>query len=156
MGGPGCNVAPVGRTGLEKSMLPRALQVVAVIQLLAGLVAVVGILVQLTRSHVNVDFNVLGIPICFGLRRFSSAWRTCALAFLWSGLLFAPVMFFVGLVRERPAWFGVFGVRLASVPPSWLAIAALPLFAITLWQYRVLTRPDIRSLFLHPGQECAG
>jgi len=156
MGYPGCNVAPVGGTDREKAMLPRALRGVAVIQFLAGLAAVVGILVQLTRSHVNIDFNVLGIPICFGLRRLSSGWRICALAVLWPGLLFLPVMFLVGLVQERPAWFGVFGVRLASVPPLWLAIAALPLFVITLWQYRVLTRPDIRPLFLRPGQESAG
>lgn len=130
-------------------MLPRSLRVVAVIQLLLGLSSAVGILVQLTLGHVNLDFGVLGIPIYFGLKRLSSSWRTCALAFLWVGLIIAPVMFFLGVAAQRPAYFGVFGFRLASVSPLWLSVAALPLFVLLLWQYRVLTRPEIRSLFLH-------
>jgi hypothetical protein len=135
---------------MQPSMLPRSLRAVAVIQLVVGLGAVVGILVQLTRNHVILDFNVLGIPICFGLRRLSSGWRTCTLVFLWIGLIGAPVMFVLGLGAQRPAIFGVFGVRLASVPSAWLAIAALLVFGLCWWQYRVLTSPEVRSLFLRP------
>jgi hypothetical protein len=137
-------------------MIPRSLRVVAVIQLLSGLSSVAGILVHLTQNHINLDFGVLGIPIYFGLRRLSSGWRTCALVFLWFGLLVAPVIFFLGLVAHSPAYFQFFGIRFASISPVWLSIAAVPLFLLSLWQYRVLTRPGIRSLFLHPAKGFAG
>jgi hypothetical protein len=137
-------------------MLPRDLRVVAVIQLVGGLASAVGMVVQLTRNHLNLDFGVLGIPIYFGLMRLSSGWRTCALVFLWFSLILAPVVFFVGLAAQHPAWFGMFGVRLASVSPVWLSVAALLLFVLSLWQYRVLTRPGVRTLFLLPAQTHAG
>lgn len=130
-------------------MLPRSLRVVAAIQLLFGLSSAFGILFQLGQGRVNLDFGVLGIPIYFGLKRLSSGWRTCALVLLWVELIIASAMFFLGLAAQPPAYFKVFGVGLASVSPLWLSIAALPLFALALWQYRVLTRSEIRSLFLH-------
>src|SRR5262245_12705468 len=136
--------------------LPRALRVVAVIQLLGGLYSVADMLLQLMWNHVLFNIGVLGIPIYYGLRRLSSGWRSCALFFLWVGLVLAAGMFLFGLIGRGPAYFGICGVRLASIPQVVLSIVALPLFFFFLWQYRVLTRPDIRALFLPPTEAPAG
>src|SRR5690606_32759624 len=112
----------------------------------------VGILVQLVQHHVDVDFGVLGIPIYFGLRRLSSGWRTCALVLLWISLLMSPVLFALGLAARSPAYFTLFGIRLANISPVWVSVAAVVVFLLSLWQYRVLTRPEIRSLFLRPAE----
>jgi hypothetical protein len=134
-----------------KSMIPTALRVVALLHLLGGVLTVAAILVKLTHGRISLDFGVLGIPIYFGLMRFSRGWRTCALVFIWLGILLAPVAFILGLTTHFPAYFQIFGVRLASIRPVWLSVASVFWFLLELWQYRVLTRADIRSLFLQPA-----
>ena len=99
----------------------------------------------------DLDFGVLGIPISFGLMRWSNGWRTCALVFLWAGMLLAPVAFFLGLSEQPPAAFKVFGVQLAFVSAVWLSVLSVPFFLLNVWQYRVLTQPEIRSSFLQPA-----
>ena len=128
-------------------MIPTALRVVALMHLVFGLLSVVGIMVQLTRGHINLDFGVLGIPIYFGLMRFSNGWRTCVLVFTWFGLVMAPIVFILGIVLRIPANVQMFGIPYANVSPIWLSVAAVPGFFLYLWQYRVLTRDDIRALF---------
>jgi hypothetical protein len=68
--------------------------------------------------------------------------------FIWAGILLAPVAFFLGLVSQSPAYFHVFGIRLADVSPVWLSVVSVPFFFLHVWQYQALTRPDVRSLFL--------
>ena len=131
-------------------MIPTALRVVALMHLVFGLLSVAGILVQLTRGQINLDFGVLGIPIYFGLMRFSNGWRTCALVFTWFGMIMAPIIFILGIALRMPAYFQIFGIPLGSVSPIWISVAVVPGFLLSLWQYSVLTRDDIRSLFHNP------
>jgi hypothetical protein len=133
---------------VDELMIPRALRFVAVIQLLGGLAAAAGIVVQMMHGHLNLDFGVLGIPIFFGLTNLRCGWRTCALVFIWVGILLAPIAFFLGLAAQSPAYLLVFGIRLADVSPVWLSVVSVPVFLLQVWQYQVLTRPDVRSLFL--------
>src|SRR5262245_25229548 len=118
---------------MEKSSLPRALRIVAVMQLLGGVYSAVGILLDLTRSHSNLNIGVLGIPIYFGLRRLNSGWRSCALFLLWVGLVLAAGMFLFGLFARGPAFFAVCRIPLESAPPVVVSIIALPLFFFFLW-----------------------
>lgn len=108
----------------------------------------IGILVQLTRGHLSLDLGVLGIPIYFGLLRRSSGWRTWALVFAWVGMLVSPAAFLLGLASRNPAYFKVFGLQLASLSPVWLSVVSVPFFFLNVWQYRVLTHPEIRASFL--------
>lgn len=125
------------------------------ILLICGLRAVVGILMRLTANHLILDFGVLGIPIYFGLMRLSSGWRTCALVFLWISMLMALVLFSLGLASHAPAHLQVLGARVASISPVWLSVASIPYLVFMLWQYRVLTRPEIARLFLQPAATLA-
>lgn len=133
---------------MEKTSIPTALRIVAVIHLLIGLFSVAEVLVQLTQRHLNFNFGVLGIPIYFGLMRLSAGWRTCALVFNWLGMLLALLVFIVGIVVEDPAEFAVWGVPVASVSSLWLSVVSVAWFILCLWQFRVLTRLDIIELFI--------
>jgi len=73
-----------------------------------------------------------------GLRRCSRGWRTCALVLIWWG--FIAIAYTVGRYflthttprHETPMFFGLeYGLA----------------FIVQVWQYRVLTRPDVRDLF---------
>ena len=127
--------------------IPIALQVVAALFLINGVGTLVGMLVLLASGSVRIDFWVLGIPTFFGLRRFSIGWRTFALVCIWFGLIICPVAFLFGLFGSTPTHFKLFGIRMGQVAPIWLSVASVPMFLFELWQYRVLTRPDIRALF---------
>ena len=105
------------------------------------------------------DPGVLGIPAFFGLRKLSRGWRTYALFMLWVVFIVAPivVIFCVGstlLVRYK-----VFEVPEPNDLPSvWTYVVAAAAFLLALWQYRILTRPDIRGLFIArpPGTSLVG
>lgn len=136
--------------------MPKALRIVAWIHLLGGLLSVAGVVSQLAHDRFLVDFGILGIPIYFGLMERSNGWRTCAIVMLQIGLLVIPCVFVLGLVAHAPARLQVSGVEVARASPLWLAVLALPVFVLTFWQYRVLTRPEIEALFRKPRGEQAG
>ena len=135
------------RGGGHTGKTPTSLKVVAVLFIIGGVLAVIEILVALTHGRININFGVLGLFIGPGLLRFSRGWRTCGLVFLWIGVIVIPIIFLIGLTGRMPTYFMVFGVRLARIHPWWVSVAAVPFFLLVLWQYRVLTRPDIRRLF---------
>jgi hypothetical protein len=127
--------------------LPSALQLVAVLFLIHGILSAIGIAVRLISGSIYIDLGVLGIPTYFGLRRFSVGWRTFALIWIWITLIACPVLFLVGILLDAPAAIKIFGVNLAQMSPIWLSIVSVPVFVLALWQYRVLTRPQIRALY---------
>lgn len=127
--------------------VPVALRVVAILFLIGGLGSAVDVVMALYKGELYLNPGVLGIPTYFGLRAFSPGWRTWALVSLWLGLIGASVAFVVGLLGGLPAKFDLFGWRIAELPPYSMSIVAVATSALLLWQYRVLTRPDIRRLF---------
>jgi hypothetical protein len=85
----------------------------------------------------------MGIGIFFvclsrGLRRCSRGWRIAALVFIWLG--FIEMMVYIGkyIVTQKTP-------RHETAMEFWLELALS--FLLLLWEYRVLTRPDIRDLF---------
>ena len=137
-------------------MIPTSLRVVALLQLLGGLSAVAGMLVGLPAGSIHLDLGVAGIPTYFGLMRLSDVWRTWAVAFAWMGMLASAALFTFGLLAHVPAELQIFGVRYGNISARWGSAVALPMFVLSLWQYRVLTRPDVRALFLQHAPEAIG
>ena len=131
---------------------PASLKIVAGLFIFGGICSAIEVIVSLMHNHINLNFGVLGLFIGPGLRRFSPSWRTCALVFLWIGLIGIPIIAFVLMTRPGPLDLKVFGQKVGHAPEELgLAIAAVA-FLLTLWQYRVLTRPDVRDLFgIAPG-----
>jgi len=83
------------------------------------------------------QFNILGFWIYFGLRRYSTGWRTCALVLIWIQLIVLPIMLFFSVSDG--------GLNLD-------AVVDIALFLLELWLYRVLTRTNIRYLFYDRSQ----
>lgn len=125
---------------------PTALRVVAGLFVFSGVCAVIEVVVSLFHSHLNLNLGVLSLWIGPGLLRHNRTWRTWALVFLWFALIGLPVFCLLALGRGALD-FKFFGVPVGQIPTAVGFAFAIPIFLLTLWQYRVLTRPDIKYLF---------
>ena len=127
--------------------IPTPLSVVSYLFLLLGVISGVEILVGATKGSFRFDFGILGLCMFFGLRRYSPGWRTCALVFIWVGMIGMAYAFVYGFFGSGPAFIKILGRRYADIPVIWVSVVAAAFFPLELWMYRVLTRPNIRFLF---------
>jgi hypothetical protein len=129
--------------------IPPVLAIVAYLFLLQSVLALFEMIGKWIDHNANIDFTVfLGILTYLGLRRFSKGWRTWALITLWLDMIGCSIGF-VWCLRDPVPWDFLFlGKSIAEIPSIWVAISFIPLFLLAVWQYRVLTRPDIRHLFI--------
>jgi hypothetical protein len=140
--------------------IPTPLSAVAYLFLIMAVLSVVDIAVSASRGHIHPNFGFLGLWIYAGLRRYSRGWRTCALVFLWLGFiscgcLVALFLFCMVFNAAHVIQFGFTDLKNSEVEFIWpLAVFAL-FFVLQIWQYRVLTRPEIRSLFYGESRTAA-
>lgn len=117
----------------------RDVRIVAVLFLIAGVAAVVQIF--LTRI-LELGMGLLALPAGIGLLRYSNTWRIVALVILWISLALFIITVGMVLVSGRAApvtfWFR---------SPAVIVVFMLLSFALTIWEIRVLTRPDVRRSF---------
>ena len=99
-----------------------------------------------TPTSINMNLGVLGLWIGPGLLRYNRTWRTWALVFVWFGLIGLPVFCLLALGRGALD-LKFFGVPVGQVPAALGLAMVVPLFLLNLWEYRVLTRPEIKRLF---------
>jgi hypothetical protein len=128
---------------------PVALKVVAVLFISSGVWTVLEILVSLARNTINFNLGVLGIFIGLGLLRFRRGWRTCALVYIWLAFILIAVfsLMVLGGGHPEPFYLKLFGQNIGYASPTFALFVAAVLFALVVWQYRVLTRPDVVKLF---------
>jgi hypothetical protein len=147
----------------SERQIPTPLSVVAYIFLIMAILSVVDIAVSASRGHIHPNFGFLGLWIYTGLRRYSRPWRTCALVFIWMGFilygfLIALFLYFMAFNAEQVIQappFDFEDIKASGVEFIWPLILFALLFVLQLWQYRVLTRPSIRSLFYGETQTSA-
>jgi|HigsolmetaAR202D_1030399.scaffolds.fasta_scaffold28476_1 hypothetical protein len=116
----------------QPAAMPGDLKAVAWVFIAFGILAGIEIVMAMADSRISINFGVLGIPVGIGILRLSPGWRTCGLVLLWLTMILCGV---VGLMS-------LFGGLL----PATLLVLAF--FALALWQYRVLTRDNVRRLFV--------
>jgi hypothetical protein len=133
--------------------LPLALKIVAFLFILGGISAAIEVIASLMNNRININFGVLGIFIGFGLLRLSQGWRTCALVFTWLGLIAIPIIGFLFLGHSGPLDFSVFGQKVGHVSKELGVGMVVVIFVYTVWQYRILTRADVRCLFLNQNEQ---
>ena len=131
----------------ENRQIPASLKAVAILFILGGIFAVIEVLVSLARSHININFGVLGLFIGPGLLALKPGWRTCALVFLWIAMIGIPIIAVLMLGHSGPLDFKIFGEEVGHASKEFSLAVAVILFLLSFWQYRVLTRPDVRRLF---------
>lgn len=140
---------------MDRTDNPTPLRIVAGLFIFSGICAIIEIVVGLLHSHVDLNFGVLCLWIGPGLLRHNRTWRTWALVFLWFGLILLPVFCLFALGRGALD-LKFFGVIVGKVSPLLGIAFAVPLYCLILWQYRVLTRPDIRALFQRNSEQVGG
>jgi hypothetical protein len=117
----------------------RDVRIVAVLFLIAGVVAVA----QMARTRVlEFGTGLLALPAGIGLLRYSNAWRIVALVILWISLGLFIIATGMVLVNGRAA-----PVTFLVRSPVLIAVLIFLSFALTIWEIRVLTRPDVRRSF---------
>ena len=132
---------------MQYEPIPTSLKIVAWLFILTGVFAVIEIIVSLLHAHVNINLGVLGLFIGPGLLRVSRGWRTCALVFIWIALIGVPVFAVIALTVRGPLTLNLFGQPVGHASKEFGLLVAAVLFLLALWEYRVLTRPDVRKLF---------
>ena len=134
-------------TALKNRRLPTSLIVVAVLFIIGGVFSVIEVLVSLAHSHISINFGVLGLFIGPGLLRVSRGWRTCALVFIWIALITIPIIGVLFITVDGLLDFNVFGQKVGHASKLFGLVIAAFVFAMAFWEYRVLTRSDVRRLF---------
>lgn len=131
----------------ENRQVPASLKVVAILFIVGGIFAAIEVLVSLAHSHININFGVLGLFIGPGLLALRPGWRTCALVLLWIAMIGLPIIAILMLGHSGLLDFKVFGQKVGHVSKGFGLAFAVVVFSLAVWQYRVLTRPDVRRLF---------
>ena len=131
----------------DNRRIPVSLTVVAVLFILGGIYAVIEVVVCLAHNHINIHFGVLGLFIGPGLLGLRRGWRTCALVFLWIAMIGIPIIAILMVGHSGPLDVKVFGQKVGYASKEFGLVIAGMLFLLSLWQYRVLTRADVRVLF---------
>jgi hypothetical protein len=125
---------------------PIALKVVAWLFIIFGVLAVLEIVAALFAGRVSLNVGVLGIFVGRGILRLRRGWRTCALVLLWLCMIIVSVV--AVMILAGAGKMTLFGTRVGRHEAL---VFGLPLtlgyLALGIWQYRVLTRPDVRRLF---------
>ncbi len=135
---------------------PRALKVVAALFMVSGVLAVIGVAVDLLyHARVNFDFAVLNLWIGRWLLAHETRGRRWALIVIQLNLLILPLVGLLGLFTTASPELRVFGVLVGRVSPVVFSGFAAAVCALQLWKYRVLNRSDIRALFPEPSGEVA-
>ena len=132
---------------MDRGKLPTSLFVVAVLFIVHGAFSLMEVLVSLINSGININLGVLGLFIGPGLLRLGQGWRTCALVLIWIAMVAVPLISLLMFAADGPLDFKLFGQTVGHVPKAFGLMFAIMIFAIAVWEYRVLTRPDIRRLF---------
>jgi len=131
----------------QNRQIPLSLKVVAILFLLGGIFAILEVFVAFTQNRISINLGVLGVFIGPGLLALRPGWRTCALVFLWIGMIGMPLIAILMLSHSGPLDIGVFGHKVGNASKGFGLVFAIILFLFTVWQYWVLTRPDVRRLF---------
>lgn len=132
----------------EPPDIPMSLKVVGWLFIISGICAVIEVVVCLMNKHININFGVLGLFIGPGLLKLRRGWRTCALVFLWIGLIGIPIVALIFLAAPASQLtFRVFGQPVSRIPTELALLFAIGAFLLVLWQYRVLTGRKVRALF---------
>jgi hypothetical protein len=135
----------------QQQSVPLSLKIVAALFVLGGISSIIEVITSLTQGTLNLNFGVLGLFIGIGLLRLSRPWRTCALVFLWIAMIGIPLIAIFFMIASGPLDFTLFGQKVGQASKGLGILLAIVVFALAVWQYWVLTRPEVRKLFRVPG-----
>jgi hypothetical protein len=127
--------------------IPTSLKIVGISFILEGIVAWVEAGLALMRSEIIFNPSLLFLFIGIGLLRLNERSRRWALFLLWLLFLVLVWWFIATAVKLNLAgWNDAIRV-VPRAADTFGQFGTAFLYIVNLWQYWVLTRPDIRALF---------
>jgi hypothetical protein len=137
----------------DRAVLPAALVVVAWLFIALGISSIVGMVWEAFNGRLHLDLLALvNILAGRGLLARRRGWRTYALVILLlsmfgSGLMF--VMNIIGIGKTKMTIGGKPHAATTLESVGVLILVALA-FALCVWCFRILIRPDVRRMFYAP------
>ncbi len=123
-----------------------AIRLFACLLIFCGVDAIVEMGYGLWHNSLSIDFSFLGILIGKGLLERKDACRKWAVFLAWVGIVSPPVAGALLAYSGSLQPVELYGLK--TVFPSYLAFIILGAwFAFSLWQRRVLAKPEVRDLF---------
>ncbi len=127
---------------------PAAVQLVGWLFFALGVCAAVAIVVALLfERRISISIEVLGLWIGAGLLRHEARYRVWATRLLILNFCVAPFAAAAQILAPNQLPVTVFGFAAGSVPLSVALTALALLVGVSVWQYWVLCKPDVRALF---------
>jgi len=121
---------------VRRPTVPPVVKAVAYVFLAEGIVAAIHVAWAVYRNRLSINPGLLAVPICFGLLRLSPAWHAMTLVLL-------PIAIFVctgeAILSYGLAWYPFRSILIAFA-------------VVSIWQYRVLSRPAVRAVFERDNQ----
>jgi hypothetical protein len=109
--------------------------------------SILQVILDFLHSKITINTGLLGVFIGPGLLRFRPGWRTCALVLLWIGMIFTPIAVIFMLSANGAINVDILGLKMGDAPMPVGFVMAAFWFGLTVWEYRVLVREDIRKMF---------
>jgi hypothetical protein len=128
--------------------IPVSLKIVAWLFIAKGISAAIAILGSLTSSHPGTNLTVIHLFAGVGLLKRRSDWRTYALVVIWLNLIHMLAALDGMLSATVPIDIILFGKTFTPFPKPAALIFWAVIFALLIWAYRVLTRADVKKLFI--------
>lgn len=131
----------------KRSPIPTCIWCGSLLFIVVGIVSLADIVISRREYYFPISVGALGLLIGPGLIRLSKGCRGCGLFLSLLAMLGIPVVVLFYLFGRLPMGFKVLGFSVCEAPVvTFLPIAGI-LYAIIIWQYRVLSRVDTRLLF---------
>jgi hypothetical protein len=134
---------------------PISLVVIASLQLMMGMEAVLDMVLPLFRAEFRLDTAVIFLWSGFGLLRWSDGWRWFSVFVAWLTVIICPLFLWLALTWSTPVntTFRVFG-HVVGHAPGWLFVVAVLFFlGFAIWEIRVLSSREICQLFWQRSME---
>jgi len=139
-----------GRSGNNEQAMkrPTVLVIVAWIFIVQGIAAIVPMVrALLVDKNLNIDLDIFGLWIGAGLLRGQLSSRKWALFMLRLGLVFGAIGFLAIVLSPSMPQINVFHQSFGFLSRGYLALTLAVTLIGTIWQLRVLQRPDVREFF---------
>lgn len=131
-----------------KQDIPVSLKIIAWLYMISGTLDAIGILRALANNHFSINLGIIYIFAGIGLLKLRSGWRTFSLVMLWLGFIIAPLVLISMTSTDTSINFTLLGQSAGFISKSTALIFGVLIYALMIWEYRVLTRADVRELFV--------
>ena len=138
---------------------PTVLKVVAILFLVEGLFGAFDTTLTINRDiesgifPLHINMLLIGFPICIGLLANRNTWRITGVILSWiqivlmSIIIAATAVRLAGIDKNLPESLQIQLEIWLAPGPVGAAIVAFIGLVIAIWKYRILRKPDIRTLF---------